>query len=110
MAKIDWIPINTVEDLPEESGEYLVYIVDPFVKTYDDEFPFNNLSHVTSAEFFKEDCMWFVNRDVSYNANNSCVNKEKAYYISHWANMPEGPLNDTVTGLRKDTDENKTDS
>ena len=38
MAKIDWIPINTVEDLPKESGDYLVYIVDPFVESYDDEF------------------------------------------------------------------------
>lgn len=94
MAKIDWIPINTVEDLPKESGEYLVYIVDPFKERYDDEFSFSNLSHITCAEYYKEGCMWFAHKDITYNANVSCVNKEKAYYISHWAKMPEGPLND----------------
>lgn len=87
---MDWIKINSIEDLPKEPGEYLVYVKDPYI-TPDH---FEGFSYVTMAFFDKDQCLWRED-DMYYNACVSIVNKEKSYYISHWAHKPSGPVDCT---------------
>ena len=91
---MNWIDIEK-NGLPEEPGEYLVYVKDGLSpeKSEENSMFDSDLSYVTSACFQKDDCLWEERNDVHYNANLSCINKHKTYYISHWAPMPEPPKN-----------------
>ena len=88
---MDWIKINSIEDLPKEPGEYLVYVKDPYIAPDH----FEGFSYVTMAFFDKDQCLWREADDMYYNACVSIVNKEKIYYISHWAHKPSEPVDCT---------------
>lgn len=84
-----WIPVE--ERLPEEPGEYTVFIKDPFHKREDEDFISFDGSYVTNAFYDKDAGLWQESQTSFYCANLSCVNTEKIFYITHWMPLPEPP-------------------
>ena len=81
-----------VEDrLPEESGEYTVYIQMGTGVEVPDFFGSNDLSYVTSIYFRKEQNIWLDEYDESYNADLSLVDTVNAYHVTHWMPLPQKP-------------------
>ena len=82
-----WVKINSVNDLPEYPGEYLVYVKNMFNSGE----LFEELSYVTMAFFNKDQCLW--NEDGTYyNACLDVVKKTNTYCITHWMPKPAGPV------------------
>lgn len=74
--------ITKYEDLPQESGDYLVYL-----RTYF----FEEDTCVVTATYFRNDGIWRVDDD-RINAYIPFVKPEEDLecdYVSHWAPMPE---------------------
>lgn len=77
--------ITKYEDLPQERGDYLVYLHSYIF----------NASKVVQANYNKEQLQWtlkFGFDDESLNALLPCYYSEdelNTLYISHWAPMPE---------------------
>lgn len=90
---INWTSVEK-DGLPSEPGEYIVYVRDGIQP--DNPIPGldGDLSYVTTAYFDPDACLWKEN-DEYYNGNLDCVNKEKTYYISHWADKPIPPKEET---------------
>ena len=84
-----WIPVT--ERLPEEPGEYTVFIKDPFYKREDEDFISFDGSYVTTAFYDKDTGLWMESETSYYCANLSCVNTEKIFYITHWMPLPQPP-------------------
>ena len=87
---------NSVEKdgLPSEPGEYIVYVRDGIQPGHPIPGLDGDLSYVTTAYFDPDACLWKEN-DEYYNGNLDCVNKGKTYYISHWADKPIPPKEET---------------
>ena len=100
MTDCEWIDAR--ERLPGKPGIYLVYVKDPFYGKKDpilgEEFQDYDCSYVETAYFDKNGYLWRTGSDADsvYNANLNCVNTDpeftETYYISHWAEMPKGPV------------------
>ena len=88
-SKPRWIPVT--ERLPEEPGEYMVYIKDPFYKREDEDFISFDGSYVTTAFYDKNTGLWNESEISCYCANLSCVNTEKTFHITHWMPLPSAP-------------------
>jgi hypothetical protein len=85
-----WISVK--ERLPEEPGEYIVFIRDPFYGKDEPQDEFNvDASYVTSCFYDKDAGLWREWDNSYYCANLQCVNTYKTYYISHWQPLPEPP-------------------
>lgn len=84
VTKPRWISVEE-EHLPDEPGEYNVYIRDPEIT------PEFDLSFVTSAFFNKDEGLWKVETNDFYCADLRGVNREKVYHITHWRPLPEPP-------------------
>lgn len=87
-----WVPAS--KRLPEEPGEYEVYIKDPFFKkdeSVDDDFLQIDTSYVTTACYDPNTGLWKEYVDSYYNAHLECVDTNKAYHITHWRPLPEPP-------------------
>ena len=97
---INWTVVEK-DGLPSVPGEYLVYVrAGTDFKKPDTELDFDLnevLDYVTTAYFDTDTCLWKEN-DEYYNGNLACVNKEKTYYISHWADKPKPPKEDKPYG------------
>ena len=90
LSKPRWIPVT--ERLPEEPGEYIVFIRDPFCGKDEPQDEFNvDASYVTSCFYDKDAGLWREWDNSYYCANLQCVNTNKTYYISHWQPLPEPP-------------------
>lgn len=89
-ASPKWISVEK-DGLPSEPNEYLVYVRDGITdkQTVIPDLDID-LSYVTTAYFDPNTCLWNENQEY-YNGNLDCVNKNKVYYISHWANKPKPP-------------------
>lgn len=99
----EWI--SSRDRLPEISGNYLVFIQDPFVK--DCSNPFEDCSYILTASYTTDDGLWRESEDSYYCANLDCVNTDMVYYISHWRPMPKGPYEPKTNGdlVRSKTNE-----
>lgn len=85
-----WISVEK-DGLPSEPNEYLVYVRDGITDKQTDIPDLDiDLSYVTTAYFDPDTCLWNENQEY-YNGNLECVNKNKVYYISHWADKPKPP-------------------
>lgn len=88
-----WHPVlNEIGEpnLPKKSGEYNVYLQEPFYKENDD-YPFDSLSYVTSAFYDKDSCIWKFSDGECVCANINCVNTNAVYFVSHWMSFPNPP-------------------
>ena len=84
-----WI---SVEDrLPEESGEYIVYIQMGTGVEVPDFFGSNDLSYVTSMYFKERQKLWLDEYDEAYNADLSLVDTANDYHVTHWMPLPQKP-------------------
>lgn len=81
--------ITKYEDLPQESGDYLVYLHTYF---------FEEDTCVLPATYFRNDGIWKVDDD-RINAYIPFVRTEdlECDYVSHWAPMPEFKEEDDTT-------------
>ena len=77
--------------LPEESGEYIVYIQMGNGVEVPDFFGSNDLSYVTSMYFKKGQGLWLDEYDEAYNADLSLVDTANEYHITHWMPLPQKP-------------------
>lgn len=84
-----WISVN--EKVPEESGEYTVYIQMGTGVEVPDFFGSNDLSYVTSMYFKKQQKLWFDEYDESYNADLSLVDTANDFHVTHWMPLPQKP-------------------
>lgn len=84
-----WVSVE--DKLPEESGEYIVYIQMGTGVEVPDFFGSNDLSYVTSIHFRKEQNIWFDEYDESYNADLSLVDTANAFHVTHWMPLPQKP-------------------
>ena len=84
-----WVSVE--DKLPEESGEYTVYIQMGTGVEVPDFFGSNDLSYVTSIYFKKEQNLWLDEYDESYNADLSLVDTVNAYHVTHWMPLPQKP-------------------
>ena len=85
----EWIKCS--ERLPEESGEYIVYIQTGTGVEVPDFFGSNDLSYVTSMYFKKGQKIWLDEYDESYNADLSLVDTVNDYHVTHWMPLPDAP-------------------
>ena len=89
----EWISVNSLEDLPNKNGEYLVNIhriVDFFGEPDDRE-------QVTSAFFYYEQKIGEITPEYSINALLPIFEVFDTFttdHIDHWAEMPEPPKED----------------
>lgn len=90
---INWTSVEK-DGLPSEPGEYIVYVRDGMQPHHPIPGLEGDLSYVTTAYYDPDTCLWKENEEY-YNANLACVNKEKTYYISHWADKPTPPKEET---------------
>lgn len=84
-----WVSVE--DKLPEESGEYTVYIQMGTGVEVPDFFGSNDLSYVTSVYFKKGQKLWFDEYEESYNADLSLVDTANEYHITHWMPLPQKP-------------------
>ena len=82
-----WISVKN--HLPEESGEYNVYIQMGTGVEVPDFFGSDDLSYVTSMYFKKEQKLWLDEYDEAYNADLSLVDTANDYHVSHWMPLPQ---------------------
>lgn len=90
MEKQKWI--SAKEQLPEDSGEYIVFIKDPFFRKGDNSDIISvDCSYVTSAHYNNLSGLWCESETSFYCANLSCVNTKETFHITHWMPLPEVP-------------------
>ena len=82
-----WIKCS--ERLPEESGEYIVYIQMGTGVEVPDFFGSNDLSYVTSMYFKERQKLWLDEDDEAYNADLSLVDTANDYHVTHWMPLPQ---------------------
>ena len=82
----------SVEDrLPEESGEYIVYIQMGTGVEMPDFFGSDDLSYVTSMYFKESQKLWLDEYDEVYNADLSLVDTANDFHVTHWMPLPQKP-------------------
>ena len=84
-----WISVEN--HLPEESGEYIVYIQMGTGVEVPDFFGSNDLSYVTSMYFKERQKLWLDEDDDAYNADLSLVDTVNDYHVTHWMPLPQNP-------------------
>ena len=84
-----WVSVE--DKLPEESGEYTVYIQMGTGVEVPDFLGSNDLSYVTSVYFKKRQKLWFDEYEESYNADLSLVDTANDFHVTHWMELPEPP-------------------
>jgi hypothetical protein len=84
-----WVSVE--DKLPEESGEYIVYIQMGTGVEVPDFFGSNDLSYVTSMYFKERQKLWLDEYDEAYNADLSLVDTANDYHITHWMPLPQKP-------------------
>lgn len=84
-----WVSVE--DKLPEESGEYTVYIQMGTGVEVPDFFGSNDLSYVTSVYFKKGQKLWFDEYEESYNADLSLVDTANDFHVTHWMPLPKKP-------------------
>lgn len=84
-----WVSVE--DKLPEESGEYTVYIQMGTGVEVPDFFGSNDLSYVTSVYFKKGQKLWFDEYEESYNADLSLVDTANDFHVTHWMPLPQKP-------------------
>jgi hypothetical protein len=94
MEMITAIPtwISVTDCLPEDPGEYLVYLRSS-EKMREDFFDAGldmDGSYVTTAYYNDQQKIWQIDND-AYNTNLSVVNMEDDFWISHWMPLPNAP-------------------
>ena len=95
-----WVSVE--ERLPEEPGEYIVYIRESLDNTRKREnkelepWEDYDLSYVYSAFFDIGQMVWDVG-NTYYNAVLSVVNREKDSHITHWMPLPTKPEEEPCT-------------
>lgn len=84
-----WISVE--DHLPEESGEYIVYIQMGTGVEVPDFFGSDDLSYVTSMYFKESQKLWLDEYDEAYNADLSLVDTANDYHVTHWMPLPQKP-------------------
>ena len=84
-----WVSVE--DHLPEQSGEYIVYIQMGTGVEVPDFLGSNDLSYVTSVYFKKRQKLWFDEYEESYNADLSLVDTANDFHVTHWMELPEPP-------------------
>ena len=84
-----WVSVE--DHLPEESGEYIVYIQMGTGVEVPDFFGSNDLSYVTSMYFKERQKLWLDEYDEAYNADLSLVDTANDYHVTHWMPLPQKP-------------------
>ena len=84
-----WVSVE--DHLPEESGEYIVYIQMGTGVEVPDFFGSDDLSFVTSMYFKERQKLWLDEYDEAYNADLSLVDTANDYHITHWMKLPKPP-------------------
>lgn len=84
-----WVSVE--DHLPEESGEYIVYIQMGTGVEVPDFFGSNDLSYVTSMYFKERQKLWLDEYDEAYNADLSLVDTANDYHVTHWMPLPKKP-------------------
>lgn len=82
-----WVSVD--DQLPEESGEYIVYIQMGTSVEVPDFFGSNDLSYVTSMYFKERQKLWLDEDDEAYNADLSLVDTANDYHVTHWMPLPQ---------------------
>lgn len=83
--------VSAEDHLPEESGEYNVYIQMGTSVEVPEFFGSNDLSYVTSMYFKKEQKLWLDEYDEAYNADLSLIDTANDYHVTHWMPLPKKP-------------------
>lgn len=84
-----WVSVE--DHLPEESGEYTVYIQMGTGVEVPDFFGSDDLSYVTSMYFKERQKLWLDEYDEAYNADLSLVDTVNDYHVTHWMPLPQKP-------------------
>lgn len=84
-----WVSVE--DHLPEEAGEYIVYIQMGTGVEVPDFFGSDDLSYVTSMYFKERQKIWLAEYDEAYNADLSLVDTANDYHITHWMPLPQKP-------------------
>ena len=77
--------------MPEESGEYIVYIQMGTGVEMPDFFGSDDLSYVTSMYFKESQKLWLDEYDEVYNADLSLVDTANDFHVTHWMPLPQKP-------------------
>lgn len=81
--------VSAEDHLPEESGEYIVYIQMGTGAEVPDFMGSNDLSYVTSMYFKKGQKLWLDEYDEAYNADLSLVDTVNEFHVTHWMPLPQ---------------------
>lgn len=85
-----WRRVESLEDLPKESGTYIVYLRQGTKVETPEWMGGEPLSYVTEMAFDREQMLWRADDD-AYNAILSFVDTEKDFHVTHWMDKPEPP-------------------
>ena len=83
-----WHRVESKEDLPKESGTYIVYLRQGTKVETPEWMGGEPLSYVVEMEFDREQMLWRADDD-AYNAILSFVDTERDFHVTHWTEKPE---------------------
>lgn len=89
-AASPWHRVESLEDLPEESNTYIVYLRQGTKVETPEWMGGEPLSYVTEMAFDRGQMLWRVDDD-AYNAVLSLVDTEREFHVTHWMEKPEPP-------------------
>ena len=92
-AASPWHRVESWENLPEESGPYIVYLRQGTKVETPEWMGGEPLSYVTEMAFDRRQMLWRADND-SYNAVLSFVDTEREFHVTHWMEKPEPPKED----------------
>lgn len=96
-----WHRVESKEDLPKESGTYIVYLRQGTKVETPEWMGGEPLSYVVEMEFDREQMLWRADDD-AYNAILSFVDTERDFHVTHWTEKPEPPKEGNNGSSRKE--------
>ena len=85
-----WRRVESKENLPKESGTYIVYLRQGTKVETPEWMGGEPLSYVVEMAFDREQMLWRSDDD-AYNAILSFVDTERDFHVTHWTEKPEPP-------------------
>jgi hypothetical protein len=85
-----WHRVESKENLPKESGTYIVYLRQGTKVETPEWMGGEPLSYVVEMAFDREQMLWRSDDD-AYNAILSFVDTERDFHVTHWTEKPEPP-------------------